>query len=192
MDMENFFFSNVLLGFVLGVLATLFCDFLKKQLYLHRKKGIPSFDLNKCFTFSDNGDDRIFKIAHKTESSIKAEINFSYSDTSCYSGLVLIPSNPFFRPYVKRGAILEFEISLFDVQSICLEFKANIENVRNKVIGIYEIPITKAHHAVVLSDICGHLQAWDDVTELVFLVKKYNISSPAKIEIENVKLLFTK
>lgn len=95
MDMENFFFSNVLLGFVLGVLATLFCDFLKKQLYLHRKKGIPSFDLNKCFTFSDNGDDRIFKIAHKTESSIKAETNFSYSDTSCYSGLVLIPSNPF-------------------------------------------------------------------------------------------------
>ena len=189
--MKNILFNDMLVGFVLGVLTTFFCDFVKKQFYLHRKKGVPSFDLKRCITFSDTGDDRICNIICKTESFVKAEVNFLYNDMSCYAGLVLVSSNPFWRPYIKKGAILDFDISLQNVQSLCLEFKANVDKERNRVIGAYEIPIVKTHHSIVLSDICSDVCAWDDVTELVFLVKRYNISSPAKIEIENVNLLFS-
>lgn len=192
MDIKNILydilFDKIFIGFILGILAAFFYDFLKNQFYLRRKKGFPVFYLHKCFTFSDNGDDRIFKIKYRTNSLIKSEIDFSYNDISQYAGLVFIPSNPFFRPYIKNNKKIEFYIRLLNIQNIVLEFKSNTTNGINKTFGLYEIPIHKRHHLVVLNEICDDLELWNDITELVFLVKRYNVKSLGILEIEHIKI----
>jgi len=52
MDIKNILydilFDKIFIGFILGILAAFFYDFLKNQFYLRRKKGFPVFYLHKC------------------------------------------------------------------------------------------------------------------------------------------------
>ena len=192
MEIKNFLcsilFNDNLIAFVLGVLVTLFCDFIKRQCYLRRNRGIPVFHLDKCTTFSDGGDDRVFEITSRTNSFITSEINFSYNHKSQYAGLVFIPSNSFFKSYVKNNSKIEFDISSFNIKNIILEFKSNVNVERNKVFGTCNISIEKIHHVILLKNVCSDFSLWEDMTEFVFLIKRYDAPSVGTLKIENIRI----
>ena len=192
MEIKNFLcnilFNDKVIAFILGVLAAFFYDFIKRECYLRRKRGVPTFYLDKCTTFSDGGDDRVFEITSRTSSFITSKINFSYNSKSQYAGLVFIPSNSFFKPYVKNNSKIEFDISSFNIKNIIFEFKSNANSVKNKTFGTYNISIEKNHHVILLKNICSDLSLWNDITELVFLIKRSDVPSIGNLKIENIRI----
>lgn len=192
MEIKNFLcsilFNDHFIGFVVGVLTALLYDCIKRQCYLRRNRGVPVFHLDKCTTFVDGGDDRVFKITSRTNSFITSEINFSYNPKSQYAGLVFIPSNSFFKKYVKNNCKIEFDISSSNIKDTTLEFKSNTSNEKNKLFGVYNISLDKIHHVILLKNICSDLSLWEDITEIIFLIKKYNASSIGTLRIENIRI----
>jgi len=183
-------------GFVFGIFSSLAAaaiwDPLKKRAYLRRKKKLPYLDCKKSFTFSECGDDRIIRIDEHTceddECSVKSSIDFSYNKECQYVGIVIPAKNGYFARYYKR-TFLTFSVSMVGIERLLLEFKSNHDEYTNKTFATYLISDKNNTYRLNLFSICDDHGIWDDVTELVFLIRRHNVESHGVVDIRDMKII---
>lgn len=158
----------------------------------HTKNNIDVFNLNNSFTFSQNGDDRIFTIINKEKHSINTEIDFSYTQLSIYAGLVLIPVLINWGEIKIENKVLIFKLHISgNIKKVTLEFKTNAYDIKNKVFGAYDLPINgKSYNACIpLQIICDKKDAWTSISEIVMLVRSYDVTGSVRITLSDLKII---